>query len=76
MININHLLINHKIKKLIKYLTYFATLYLIQKIIIKGACSDKIILTTSVATCVFVILDSLCPLVNICKCVGTENDTN
>lgn len=67
--DINHLLINPNAKKLIKYVTYFVTLYLLQKMTIQGTCSDKILLTTTIATSIFVILDMLCPLVKICKCV-------
>jgi hypothetical protein len=54
-------------RKIVKYIIFFLSLYIILKQTIKGACSDKVLLCTTIATCVFVILDIICPLVKICQ---------
>lgn len=62
------------LKKAVKYLIYICSLYLILKFIIKGECANKILLVTTVATCVFVVLDIVCPLINICKCSNIKSE--
>jgi hypothetical protein len=55
-------------RKIVKYIVYYLSVYCILKLIIRGECADKILISTTISTCVFVILDIVCPLVNICKC--------
>ncbi len=50
------------------------SLYLILKSTVSGECANKILLITTVATTVFVVLDVICPLVNICKCSKENED--
>lgn len=61
-------------RKVVKYVIYMCSLYLILKSTVSGECANKILLITTVATTVFVVLDVICPLVNICKCSKENED--